>query len=48
VAGDFVEVACFWFGEAAVGILAGEEDNITGFMQCGVEEVIGNRGDLLC
>jgi hypothetical protein len=47
MASDFVEVTSFCVGEAAVGILAGEEDNITGFMHCGLEDVVRSRGDLL-
>jgi hypothetical protein len=47
VSGDFVEVSIFWVGKAAVGILAGEKDNITSFMHCWLEDVVRGRGDLL-
>jgi hypothetical protein len=47
MASDFVEVTIFCVGEAAIGILAGEEDNITDFMHCGLEDVVRSWGDLL-
>ena len=47
VAGYFEEVTVVCIGKAAIGIFAGGEDNITGFMQCGFVDVIGGDGNLL-
>ena len=44
--GYFVETI-FCVGEAAIGILAEEEDNITGFMHCRLLNVVRSWCDLL-